>query len=629
MLLQDDFNDGNADGWSAGTSAPWSVENGEYVVGMEGYFQSTQSVAGDVVWENYTLEVDVKGVRGPQKNLILRYADATNHYDVAMRSEPYNDLVLVVLRNGVQETPTSVPFQNINGEWYHFKAEVYGSRVRVYVDGQLLIDFEDTSEFYLSHSKIGLSGWTGGAGVTEVHYDNVVVRRLDGIGTPTATPTLTATPSVTGTPTSTSTATATPTRTPTQTTLPTSTHTQTPTSTPTATPWPFSAFLPRMVHVYPVPPTPTQTSTWTPTRTQTATSTKTSTATRTATPSSTLTGTPPIPVVPYLNSIDNSDQDRSYTVSWLAAAYATGYTLEEASRGDFADAAVVYIGPGLSWRVPGSGKTPGTYYYRTRARNSSGDSPRSNVQAVTIHPFFVGFLARWDGSGFIRGSEYYDVGSHETVSCNTLIDPDTIRCNWSDWYSPNPQGWPEETSIAFYSVSSGQYKSGTAVSDPSWKWGYGFRLAYGSSFLDGQIVRIDNQSFWVSGPHTGTTAFGKTVQYWEMVNHDRFLIWDGGGDWQAYVEPGDIKLRYEAGNTGLLLYYNIFRRDFYKGEATSDTVQYIVNLTSSDAFASDIAAGAEQAPMLIPARPRMPSDLVSPLRSGREQTGQHVVQGEH
>lgn len=291
------------------------------------------------------------------------------------------------------------------------------------------------------------------------------------------------------------------------------------------------------------------------------------------------------PPVPVLNSIDNADQDNYYTVAWQEVDYATVYILEAATDSSFSDVRVVYQGGNLSWNVPAPGKTPATYYYRVKARDSWGDGPWSNVQQVIVHPFFVGLQVGWDGAGYIRGSWYYDVGTHLTRDCNGLMDADTIKCHHHSWYHPNPLDWPSETWDSYYSVSTGYFKSSSVPSDPSWKWGYPGILPYDWQFHDGQAFSIDGQAFVVSGPHSGYTAFGQAVQYWQLVNRHKFLYWDGSGDWKQYVHPGDITLWYDAGNTRLLLHDDILRRYYHKEQLTHDTVQYIMNLTSANAFA--------------------------------------------
>jgi serine protease AprX len=89
---------------------------------------------------------------------------------------------------------------------------------------------------------------------------------------------------------------------------------------------------------------------------------------------------PPVPGAPTLYSIENADQDGSYTVSWAAGAGAapTSYDLEE-------NGAITLSGyAGTSYGF--SGKAVGTYTYRVRGRNSDGAGPWSGEQSVNVAP---------------------------------------------------------------------------------------------------------------------------------------------------------------------------------------------------------------------------------------------------
>ncbi len=297
-----------------------------------------------------------------------------------------------------------------------------------------------------------------------------------------------------------------------------------------------------------------------------------------------MSGWPPTPDIPVLNSIDNGDEDNYYTVSWIWPEGANSFVLEEATNPAFSDAQVVFIGSSSSWTVPNPGKTPGTYYYRIKAQNQWTDSEWSSSQYVTIHPLFVGLQFRWDGQGYIRGDEYFDVGTHQTREFTGLTAPDTIRAHSYHWYDPNPQGWEDSEWDSYYSVSTGYLLASSVPSDPSWKWGHFSLLPYDIHFYDGQVVLIDGQKFHVSGPLSGYTAFGKPVEYWQLVNSEGFLYWDGGGDWTQRVHPGDVTLWYDAGATRLLLKSDVLRRFYYRGTLYNETVQYIQNLTYANSF---------------------------------------------
>lgn len=204
-------------------------------------------------------------------------------------------------------------------------------------------------------------------------------------------------------------------------------------------------------------------------------------------------------------------------------------------------------------------------------------------------PLFVGLQLRWDSNGYIRGSEYYDIGHHLERDLNGMTDADTIRSHNYSWYDPNPFGWSSATWQSYYSVSTGYFKSSSLPPDPSWKWGSPWILPYDWHFYDGQTGTIGARAFNVSGPHSGYTAWGQAVQYWELVNTGKFLYWDSGGDWTQYVGPGDVTLRYDAGASRLMLYRDVLRTYHYQGTPTIDTVQYIQLLTYASSFPANTA----------------------------------------
>lgn len=175
LLFADDFDDGNADGWTTSGLGTWSVENNEYVVDMpDGVFEKGgYAVAGDIGWTNYSLEVDVKGTAGYDKIIRARYQDPGTFYGVNLRSGFYNDLWLHRSIGGVEEVLATVPFSNSKNTWYHLSLIMEGPNIRVLVNGEVLIDHTETGVQWPTHGKIGLQGWNDAT----IHYDNVLVRR--------------------------------------------------------------------------------------------------------------------------------------------------------------------------------------------------------------------------------------------------------------------------------------------------------------------------------------------------------------------------------------------------------------------------------------------------------------------
>jgi hypothetical protein len=97
---------------------------------------------------------------------------------------------------------------------------------------------------------------------------------------------------------------------------------------------------------------------------------------------------PPVPYTPFLNPIENADQDDSFTVSWT---YNPGspqipvqtYTLEEDTTTDF-DNPTAY--PTTATSRAFSGHAPGQFYFRVRGDNIYGHGQWSNIQSVIVLP---------------------------------------------------------------------------------------------------------------------------------------------------------------------------------------------------------------------------------------------------
>ncbi len=201
------------------------------------------------------------------------------------------------------------------------------------------------------------------------------------------------------------------------------------------------------------------------------------------------------------------------------------------------------------------------------------------VLAVDMH-------LRWDGNGYVRGGSYYDIGWHIQRDLVDMTDSDTVHCQNYEWYDPNPLGFESNMWDTYYSISTYELKSSSSPGDPSVKWTTPWVMPVNWQFTNGQAWSINGLAFNVSGPYAGYTAFGQAVQYWQLVNRDTFLFWDGGGDWKQYVSPGDMRLRYDAGSNRLLLESDILRRQYYRGAPSGTTVQYIMDLTFDSNFRS-------------------------------------------
>ncbi len=206
-LFSDDFQDGNATGWTA-TSGAWSVvqDSGSYV-----YYQSStnegRTSAGSSSWTNYAVEAKVKvdNFNGSNRAYVCgRWVDANNYYCASITSSALEIRKKV---SGSSSTLVSVGSTQTTGNWYTVKLEMNGTAIKMYLNGALKLSTTDSS---LASGAIGLIAYK-----VVAKYDDIIVTDFGG-GTATPTPTIT-----TGTPTPTQSGAVTPTPTPTRSATPT------------------------------------------------------------------------------------------------------------------------------------------------------------------------------------------------------------------------------------------------------------------------------------------------------------------------------------------------------------------------------------------------------------------------
>ncbi len=178
LLFYDDFNDGNADGWTTSGEGAWYVANNEYVVDMDSiYGVEGLSLAGDSNWTNYVFDFDMMGEQAVDKIVDFRYLDGDSRYELNMRSG-FDDICV----GRIGAVDTCAYFFNTNNTWYHVTIFSINERILVLVDGELLLDWSDDSGSYFTHGQIGLRGWNGAL----VRYDNVLVQKIVALSGPAA-----------------------------------------------------------------------------------------------------------------------------------------------------------------------------------------------------------------------------------------------------------------------------------------------------------------------------------------------------------------------------------------------------------------------------------------------------------
>ena len=152
---------------------PWSVQGGRLRAVLPNKKQEKAlAYFGSESWRDYSVDLDLCGLRGVDKGVAI-HIDGDEGIGVDLRGDGYDD---VLLYRGVRKL-AEASVANRNGRWHHLRVEARGARYKVYVNGRLKIDYDDQSNPRPS-GRLALAAYTGGAGESEVMYDNIVVRSL-------------------------------------------------------------------------------------------------------------------------------------------------------------------------------------------------------------------------------------------------------------------------------------------------------------------------------------------------------------------------------------------------------------------------------------------------------------------
>jgi hypothetical protein len=171
--VQDDFQDGNANGWRPFPTNAWTVASTtrSRVYRQNSLVGDARTLVTDMDWTNQSIQVDVtpRAFDGNDRwfGLIVRYTDPNNFYYVTARSS--NEIRLRRLLNGqIGDLGFTLPQYNIAlNRPYRLRLEAVGTRIRAYVDDAVMIEAIDDT---LTHGAAGMAVYKARA-----DYDNVLV----------------------------------------------------------------------------------------------------------------------------------------------------------------------------------------------------------------------------------------------------------------------------------------------------------------------------------------------------------------------------------------------------------------------------------------------------------------------
>jgi len=168
--MQDDFDDGNYDGWTV-SSGTWSVVSGEL-------HQTSESFAriyrGSTSWDNYEVSFSYKseddgGQGGDRVGMYFREYDGNNKYFASFAP---GEARLQRKLNGIWATLTYNPYVDTElSTWYDVRVVADGSTLKVYRDGEEILSATDSD---ITAGRVALTC----DGNSDAYFDDVLVTSL-------------------------------------------------------------------------------------------------------------------------------------------------------------------------------------------------------------------------------------------------------------------------------------------------------------------------------------------------------------------------------------------------------------------------------------------------------------------
>jgi hypothetical protein len=168
----ENFESGNGANWTASAGSSFAVVR----QGMNGVFRQSSlagtplAVLNNSAWTHQAIEANIRptAFEGNDRwvGLATRYANAQNFYYVTLRTSGTVDLRR--MRNAAITTLASAPLAVTTNRTYRVRLESIGTAHRVYVDGRLVLRFEDPGPIVAGNAALIMYR-------ARADYDNVIV----------------------------------------------------------------------------------------------------------------------------------------------------------------------------------------------------------------------------------------------------------------------------------------------------------------------------------------------------------------------------------------------------------------------------------------------------------------------
>jgi alpha-L-arabinofuranosidase len=135
VIIDDNFDDGNADGWTV-NGGTWAVIDGMYTQSSTN--TDCRSTCGNISLSSYTYHLKAKKTSGSEGFLIIfGYADANNFYWWNIGGWSNTLSAIEHCSGGSKGTVASVSYSVQANKWYDIRVEIHGDTAECYLDNVL------------------------------------------------------------------------------------------------------------------------------------------------------------------------------------------------------------------------------------------------------------------------------------------------------------------------------------------------------------------------------------------------------------------------------------------------------------------------------------------------------------
>lgn len=177
VVFNDEFTDGNAQGWTANPAASWTIasdaSNYAYAHTVNWSSPEAYSTTGQNTWTNYTLSAAVKITSLPtwsETRVFGRYVDASNYYVAILADEggaSWRRAYIKRRLNGVTTVLASAWISFSGNIWNHLDFSLNGSQLTFKLNGTQLLQATDSS---IPAGRIGI-----GSNKQNMLFDDITV----------------------------------------------------------------------------------------------------------------------------------------------------------------------------------------------------------------------------------------------------------------------------------------------------------------------------------------------------------------------------------------------------------------------------------------------------------------------